>query len=412
MNATHAGDIGIAPDSRAREGQPIGTTIASPSARLLPRRDLVILPLLSILTIAFLLVGSELTARYFFPASETGDSCMMKDSTIGFRFRPNCTSRAKLAEGPWVTYQYNECGYRTRESCGPKPTGTTRIALIGSSTARGDSVVYDETFATRAATDLTRMCGHPVQVQNLGRGHCYLGCEFHRVDEALALKPDLVVMPVSPPELEQLDPSGIPDVDKPIAPNQASTVAPEDLGLLKRAHTFVNNSRAVTVVEHYLFQDPSTYLRIYLVYGDKADFLRSPLSPAWEERLQHFDLVLGEMAERTHAAHVPFVLIEMPSVAQASLLVLKDPPPKVDPYLLNQRLEQISSRHGIQFVNVLDRFRRTPGSNKFFFMVDGHMNGEGQALVSGAFVDQLTQGPNSALSGCSEPQELSAIRSY
>jgi hypothetical protein len=37
------------------------------------------------------------------------------------------------------------------------------------------------------------------------------------------------------------------------------------------------------------------------------------------------------------------------------------------------------------------------------------MNGEGQALVSGAFVDQLTQGPNSALSGCSEPPQQQRV---
>lgn len=387
-------------------------TTTGPTRTCLPRRDLVILPALSILTIVFLLVSSELTARHFYPESDGRDPCVVGDPTIGFKFRPNCTSRAKLAEGPWVVYHYNECGYRTKESCGPKPSGTTRIALIGSSTARGDSVEYNETFATRAARDLTRMCGHPVEVQNLGRGHCYLGCEFHRVDEALALNPDLVVMPVSPPELEQLDPTHIPDVYKPIPSTQFSTAAPEKLGLLKRTHTLVNNSRAVTVLEHFLFQDPSTYLRLYMVYGDRADFLRSPLSAGWEERLEGFDSVLGEMAEKIHAAHVPFVLIEMPSVAEASVLALQEPPPKVDPYLLNERLGQISLRHGVQFVSVLKAFRRTPGSNKFFFMVDGHMNGDGQALVSDALVDKLTAGPNPALSGCSESQELNAGKTF
>src|ERR1700728_1613113 len=100
MNATHPGEIGIPLDISKRRGEPISTTAPSPSR--LPRRDLVILPLLSILTIALLLVGSEVAARRFFPESLGGDPCRVADATIGFKYRPNCTSRVKSAEGPWV----------------------------------------------------------------------------------------------------------------------------------------------------------------------------------------------------------------------------------------------------------------------------------------------------------------------
>jgi len=272
--------------------------------------------------------------------------------------------------------------------------------------ALGSFVGYNETWAARAAKDLTRMCGRPVEVQNLGRELCLPICEFHRMDEALVLNPDLVVMTVAPYDLEHLVPSEGSGGDKSIPSKHAPNGIPEKRSILKSAQTLVTKSRAVTVVEHFLFQDPSTYAHLYLAYRDKADFLRSPLSPAWEQRLAGFELLLGEMAERFHAAHVPFVLIEMPSVAQVSVLALNNRPPKVDPYALNQRLTEISSRHGIQFVSGLDAFRQAPGSNKFFYMVDGHMNEEGHALVSGQLVDQLTQGLNPALSGCSEPQKI------
>jgi hypothetical protein len=400
MNATYPGEIVIPQDLSKPPGEPISTTIASSPTRL-PRRDLIVLPLLSILTITLLLFGSEVAARHFFPESSGGDPCRVADATIGFKYRPNCTSRVKSAEGPWVVNHYNECGYRTTESCGPKPSRTMRIALIGSSVAQGSYVGYDEIWATRAARDLTRMCRRPVEVQNLGREVCLPICEFHRIDEALALKPDLAVMTVSPYDLEHLVPSDIPDVSNPLQQRPASTAAPETLSPLKRAQNLVTESRAVTVAEHYLFQDPSTYMRIYLAYGDKADFLRTPFSPLWEARLEGFDLLLREIAEKFHAAHVPFALIEMPSLAQVSVLALKSPPPGIDPYALNQRLEEISSRHGVQFINVLDSFRRTPGSNKLFYMVDGHLDGKGQVLVSAPFVDQLTQGTTPALSGCS-----------
>src|ERR1700733_43552 len=403
MNATHPGEIGIPLDISKRRGKPISTTTASSPTRL-PRRGLVILPLLSILTIVFLLVGSEVAARRFFPESSGGDPCRVADAAIGFKYRPNWTSRVKSAEGPWVVNHYNECGYRTNESCGPKPPGSTRIAVIGSSVAQGSYVGYDEIWATRAARDLTRMCRRTVEVQNLGREVCLPICQFHRIDEALTLTPDLAVLTVSPYDIERLVPSEIPGVSKPLPQQPASTTAPQTLSPLKRAQTFVTESRAVTVAEHYLFQDPSTYVRIYLSYGDKADFLRTPFSPRWEERLEGFDLLLSKIADKFHAAHVPFVLVEMPSLAQVSVLALKSPPPGVDPYALNQRLEEISSRHGVQFVNVLDSFRQTPGSNKLFYMVDGHLGGKGQALVSAPFVQRLTQGTTPALPGCSAAQ--------
>lgn len=412
MNTTHPREIGIPLDVSNRRGAPIGTIIAPPMAQL-PRRDLIVLPLLSILTIAVLLLGSEVAARHFFPESAGADPCRVADATIGFKYRPNCTSRVKSAEGPWVVNHYNECGYRTNESCGAKPSGSFRIALIGSSVAQGSYVGYDEIWATRAARDLTRVCRRKVEVQNLGREVCLPICQFHRIDEALNLKPDLAVMTVSPYDLERLVPSEIPDASKPLPQRLGSTQAAETLSPLKRTQKLVTESRAVTVAEHYLFQDPSTYMRIYLTYGDKADFLRTPFSPRWEGRLEGFDLLLGEIAEKFHAAHVPFVLVEMPSLAQVSALALKSPPPGVDPYALNRRLEEISSRRGVRFVDVLDSFRRTPGSNKLFYMVDGHLDGQGQALVSAPFVDQLTQGTAPALSGCStQPPEQNADEAF
>ena len=41
-----------------------------------------------------------------------------------------------------------------------------------------------------------------------------------------------------------------------------------------------------------------------------------------------------------------------------------------------------------------------------------HLNGEGLILVSGPLVEQLTQSPNSALSGCSAPRQLNPSGSF
>ena len=134
----------------------------------LPRRDLLILPLLSISTLVLLFLGSELTARFFFP--ETGaKACEINDTNIGRRFRPNCTARMKSAEGPWVVNQYNDCGYRTTQSCRPKSPGTIRIALLGSSNSEGLFVAADKIFSEQAATQLTALCRRPVDASTTSR---------------------------------------------------------------------------------------------------------------------------------------------------------------------------------------------------------------------------------------------------
>jgi hypothetical protein len=376
----------------------MSTTAASSPDRL-PRRDLVILPAISFLTIISLLMGSEVVARYFFPLSDK-DVCMVGDAKIGLRFLPNCTASLKAFEGPWITNSYNECGYRTKESCGPKRAGSIRISLLGSSASEGLWVSYDQTFYVRAARDLTRMCGRPVEVQSLGRQGCYPLCSFRRIDEALSLKPDVVVMTITPWDLEKLVPSEIPNRYKPIPPPRASDSARANISLLQATWNMARDSRGLLVAQHFLYQDPSTYVRIALLHGDGEDFLRTPFSRAWTERLDGFDRLAGEMAEKSQAANVPFVLVEVPSVSQAQLLASVPPPSKIDPNALNERLAQISSRHGIRFVNPLDTFRRTPGSDKMFYMVDGHVNGDGQALISDTLVEQLIQGSSPVLTGC------------
>ena len=374
----------------------------APTTKRLSRRDLIILPLLSLSTIVFLLVLSEVTARYFFP--ETGaKACEVDDATIGRRFRANCSARMKSAEGPWVVNNYNDCGYRTRQSCGPKAANTIRIALLGSSNSEGLFVAADKTFAERTAKELTTLCKRPVEVQNMGRETCGPVCSFHRIDEALALKPDVVVLAISPYDIEELDAENVSRRYEPIAP-PSSTVQPRT-GIYYKLKSFVVNSRAATMAQHMLFEDPATYLRLYLPYGSHSGYLTSPLSAPWEAHLEAFDTLLGEEAQRFRSAKVPFVLVEVPNLAQASILSTHSPPPGIDAYVFNQRLAEISASHGIQFVNVLDAFKQAPNSNKLFYVVDAHLNGEGQVLVSVPLVTRLTQGTIPILSTCRKRQQ-------
>jgi SGNH hydrolase-like domain, acetyltransferase AlgX len=342
-----------------------------PSSWRLPRRDYVILPLLCLATILVMFGIAEGASRLMFAQHER-DACMVHDPVLGTRFRPNCTSHVKAAEGPWVTNSYNACGYRTPQSCGPKPAGGVRVAVLGSSIAQGYLVPYQETFAARAAEELTRRCGEPVEFQNLASiGYVWERLAL-RADEALTLHPDAAIIVMIPFDLQQTDPGeGIGPAPKP---------APE--GPMKRLDSLMKNSRALVAAQHYLFSRPDLYTQFYLRYGDRADFLRVPLTPKWQRRVDEFDTLLGGIAAKYHAAHVPLLLVYVPQRAQATLLAAHQAPPGVAPYAFGRTIGEIAARHGVDYLDLSTAFSRIPQAASLYYPVDGHLTGKGDAVLA------------------------------
>ena len=355
------------------------------------------MPLLCLSTIFLLLATCELMTRHFFFSWEA-DSCLVDDAKYGSSYLPHCTSHGKTAEGPWTTYVYNECGYRSKASCKANPVGTTRIALIGSSVAVGVFVPYDQTFPGQAEAELTKVWHRPVEIQDLGRPDCSIGCMFHRVDEALALKPDLLVLTVSPHDTFITTPTDVADRYKPVPPLHGVKLE-QNRSLLRKLRVSLNTSSTAIAAEHLLFQDSDTYLRLYMNYGDQADYLRLPLSTPWQKRLASAELLLGEIAEKARAKGVPVVLEEMPDEPQISMLLTKKKLGMVSPMAFNARLADIANRHGIAFVDPLDKFRQGANASKDFYVVNGHLNGEGYKHITAALIRTLSRTNPSALAG-------------
>jgi hypothetical protein len=147
---------------------------------------------------------------------------------------------------------------------------------------------------------------------------------------------------------------------------------------------------------------------MFLISGERAAYLRIPLSPIWEKRMQAYDLLLDEMARKARDANLPIALIEVPSMAQVSLVTMSNAPPGLNPHAFNERLRQIAERHGIQFIDGLDAFQHGPAANQLFYVVDGHLNGAGSALVGNTLAGQLIKGQRAALLGQHEAQRPAA----
>lgn len=368
----------------------------------LPRRDWLLIPLLSLLSLGLVGGISEVAARVFWP-QHLEDACAVHDPVLGVRFRPDCRSRVKSAESPWLENSYNACGFRTAEPCGPKPAGGVRVAVIGSSISSGYLVPYGQTFAARAAEMLRRRCRVPVDFQNLAVPGVGLEKAPLHLDAALALRPDAVLMALSPHDLEVL-----PD-DAPLAAAGAPAPAPQGGGIggfAREAVQRMRASRAALVAQHFLYENLDSYLPLYLQHGDEADYLRPPLSQGWQRRLRQFDAEVGEIAARTRAAGAPFNLVFVPNRAQAALVRWKRRPPGIDPALLGKAVGEIARRHDVPFLDLTETIGDRPDAAGLFYPVDSHPDGAASAIIADKVTDLLLD-RDAALAACRDRTEAS-----
>ncbi len=299
---------------------------------------------------------------------------MYFDRFVGPHGKPDCTSTEKIPEAPAaVTEHFNHCGYRSQASCGPKAAGTYRIAVLGSSIAEGYMIPYNEMLAARMTDALRRDWGREVEFENLAAESCPPIYSYRHLREALALRPDTIVLVLNPWDLEQdVDPAllAMRDSLNPIdrAPAPAVNLSP-----LQRLQALTRDSRTMLVAQHYLLQNQNTFLKLYVMAGgDHTSFIRYPFDPAWTDRFAVTDLLLGEMAGQIRTAGASFLVLAVPERAQLLMLRRHDLPSGVDPYAFTRQLSMSAREHGILFVDGLKVLAAAPDPERLFYVVDGH----------------------------------------
>ena len=354
----------------------------------LPRRDYILLPLIFVMTIFVLLGVGEVSARLLYPQIDAVEPCEYQTPT-GSHYHPGCTSHTKVWEGPWITQHFNDCGYRTAESCAERPPGSLRVVVVGSSTSRGALVNYDKSFAARASAALSDKCGGLVDFQNLGSEPTDVNRVDQRMQEALALKPTAIVMTIGPFDVLHLkDPP-------PVAPGEA---APEPFSL-RTLISLLRESRLFLLMQYYLYSDPSFQIRAFLLNTDAADYVRRPLSAAWQKRVDDIGELLGRIQSQAHG--VPVLLFFFPERAQVGLARLASDPPGVDPYVLGSALKKVAAEHGMRFFDSTKAFASAPDFQSLFYLTDGHPNDGGHAALAGVVEQGLLSEP--AFSRCMRP---------
>lgn len=380
----------------------------------LPRRDWILLPALSLLTICIIAVSTEAIALRVFPAYGDMKNCLVwNDRSTGVRGIPNCVCREKIPEGQLVDYRFNSCGDYTSIECGQKPPGVYRIVMTGTSFPVGLGVPREKTFAVLLPQELSRRTGRRVELYNASLPRKSPRIMDLRFSEMLALKPDLILLAlnysdvqiatvVAPSDyvFENVSP---PHLAGDFAGHSSRTVGSTLARLREKAESAalvllheVNNhwtqSRSYVMLTHFLAATESQSQLVKRNRTSEGQYLSAVPSPARLMHLREFDGYVADIQERARAAGVPVAVVLLPTRIQAAMISSGQWPPDIDPLHFDNQLRSVIESHGGIYLDVLPRFRAIPNAEQAFFPADGHFNEEGHLMVSDLLAKELTSG--------------------
>jgi GDSL-like lipase/acylhydrolase family protein len=383
--------------------QPSANDSGKLSEAKLSRRDWILLPLLSLLTICLLSSSTVLTARRYMPMpKQLGDDCLvLNDPKTGARGIPNSVCLEKVPEGELTKYRFDSRGFRNDAELGPKLPGSFRIVLLGNSMVAGFRVPYQETFAVLLPQELSQLTGRKVELYNEGIPFQTLKTTDMHFDEALTAKPDMILWLLGAPETlyaSQMLPSK-PKAHGPFAGNPARVWITRSLDL----------TSVRVMLQHFLYESQSLAVKNYLK-GPEAGYLKADPDAEWRSALQDFDKYFGDMEARANAAGVPLAVVLLPYRAHAAMISMGEWPVGYDPYKFDEQMRRIVMRHGGTYIDILPDYRKIPNPEKDYFPVDGHPNAEGHAIIAGMLSRELTSGAIPALTVNAQSQVLAQRR--
>jgi hypothetical protein len=386
----------------------------------LPRRDWILLPLISIFTIFLLAAATDLVSRTTFTPSKTGPSdCMRSYPGKGVQAIPNSVCWNKGSEGELTEYRFNNCGQRADFECKPKAANTYRIVMIGSSFAMGDRVANSDSLAALLPAELSQQTGRKVELYNQGMLWGLPHSFWLRFDDVLAAQPDMILWPTGPWDIQNATvvlPYSKSSFDKKDA-HQLSSMS--FTGRIRFSiGYFVRNivppsvtadiAQIRLMLQHYLYESQSLYIDSYLLNASDAGFLAIEPDAEWKTHLADFETYSARMEERAAAAHVPFVVVLVPNRAQAAMISMGEWPAGYDPYQLGNELRAIVTTHGGVYIDILPGFRDLPNPEQYYFPVDGHPDARGHAIIAGLIDKALITGAAPELSVANQPQAVPA----
>jgi hypothetical protein len=398
----------------------------------LPRRDWILLPALSLLTICSLAVSTELIALRIFPAKGDMKNCLVwNDRSSGVRGIPNCVCREKFPEGQWVEYRFNACGDYTDIECGPRSPSIYRIVMTGTSFPVGLGVARERTFAALLPKELSRRTGRKVELYNDSLPRKSPRVIALRFNELLAAKPDLILWALNYSDIQIASivaPSDYVDENAWSRASKKAAAGPDtspvfhallsfrgkaELDILSFEHE-VNNAwrdaRSYVMLTDFMAANESQSQFLKRNRTSESQYLDAEPSQGRLNHLKEFDRYVADIEGRAAAAGVPLVAVLLPTRLSAAMISSGEWPADIDPFKLDEQLRSIIVSHGGTYIDILPDFRTIPNPEQGYFPADGHFNPEGHAMISDLLAKELTSGAVPALEVSAHSQAQSVQR--
>lgn len=344
---------------------------------------------LSLTSVLIFFGGVELTARLAWPGGEDLVVCSTPHPRLVWARKPMCDAYEHKPESTRHEYHFDSCAQRNLVPCERATVGSLRIAAIGDSMTEGALVGVEEIYVNVAARVLAQL-GKPVFVGNFAVSGWDLLQYSERLEDALKSKPDVVVVGVVSNDLfDDPSPEGLEVLRRALVQRGAERLMRDRVDrwhnetLLATIRSLLNRSRAVIIVQHYLFRSDSAYIGTYLARGAYGNYLAREYTQEWVNRVEGGARLLQSMAERSQAAGARFVVVLIPQRVQAVMLGMKSSlPQEFEPSGLQRRLrEKLGGVDVLDFLEVLEKTER-PGD--LYFPVDGHLTPVGQRVLGEA----------------------------
>ena len=410
-----------------------GGLVIQEEKKLSPR-DRIILPLLGLLTIAAMVMGtwSIASGRFHASASTTLPCLILNDPTTGVRAIPNTVCWQKSLESDMAEYRFNSCGHRDGAECGPKPPGTYRIVMIGSSFNYGMFVAREKSFAALLQEQLSLQHGRRIELYNEAMQRGFPASAALRFNQVFAEQPDLILWVLTPTDIASTS-MILPYIAQPVTLDNGNALRrnwhhikvafsthsiPGALAFIwdrSVASVWIEQvdqfraSPSGVLLQHVLYSDRNLYLKSYLMGANsESGFLRLDQGEDWRNNLREFDRAAAAIEKQSSTAGVPLVASLVPNRAQAAMISMGQWPVGYDPYKLDNELRAIIVSHGGIYIDILPDFRAVPNPERHYFPVDGHPDAAGHAMIAGLLAKELTSGAVPALMPAGEPQLTSA----
>jgi hypothetical protein len=377
----------------------------------LPRRDWILLPAVSLMTVVLLGAPPTIVAHYAgFVEKGSLLPCLVRDdSSTGVRGIPGsvCWEQGSEDSDP-VEYRFNSSGYRSDVPFLPKQKDTYRIVVLGSSVAIGMHVPVERTFAQLLPAELSRRTGHKAEVYNEGIQTGFPRRVSLNFKDVLTVQPDLVLWVLTERDVEwssELIPGTALKASQqrdsaPASPKGFLSNLVLDLAKLSPLDAMRKrweSSRLADILRHYLYRSQSLYLASSLMPGAENDYPRAVQSSDWQEKLAQFEIDAAEIESKARAAHIPLVAAYCPNRTPAAMVSAGKWPGDYNPYKLDDQLRSIITSHGGTYIDILPDFHEIPNPEQGYLPLDGHPDARGHAIIAAFLAKKLTNGAVPAL---------------